>query len=578
VARVGRGELRALASLAALTLAAALVRVLLWRALPLQGAPPDDGFARAAGVVHVHTTLSDGGGAPDEVIRAAHASGLAFLGLTDHNNLDAKPFEGYRDGVLVLVGAELSTPAGHLLGIGLDRDPAFRWNGDAQDAVDDVLHLGGVPVAAHPFSARAELRWRAFDLQGPWGLELVNSDSDARRAGPRLLLTATSYRLNADYALLAASAPMDEALSRWDELLAQRDVVGLAGADAHSRLALARGLTLRFPAYDAVFRQAKNHLLLERPLTGDAAADRAAVLEALRRGRFYVGRDALADASDFSFTVRDAHGRRYTMGDSVEPGDGLQAIVRGRVPDGTRIALLRDGKPLAEGSESLEAALPGPGVYRVEAHVDGWSMPWIVTNPIYVFDATARAARAARSSWPPPAPAVHESRPLAAFGAPPAFAPEHDPRSDMDAAATAPGAGPDGRDGLKLAFRLAAPTAAEPFTWCALVDRAPRDLSGWSGLRFRLKGDGEYRLWVQLRDRNPASTDEGLEWWMASARTSPEWTDVLVPFARLRTLNPKSDGHVDPNETRVIVFVLDPATVKPGTKGTIWISDVGVYR
>jgi hypothetical protein len=110
------------------------------------------------------------------------------------------------------------------------------------------------------------------------------------------------------------------------------------------------------------------------------------------------------------------------------------------------------------------------------------------------------------------------------------------------------------------------------------VDRAARDLSGWSGLRFRLKADGEYRLWVQLRDTNPASADEGLEWWMASARTSHEWAEVLVPFSRLRTLNPKSDGHVDPNQTRAIVFVLDPATVKPGTKGTIWMADVGVYR
>ncbi len=577
MARVGRGELRAIASLAALTLAAALVRVALWRPLPLLGESPEDGFVRVPGVVHVHTTLSDGGGTPDEVIRAARASGLAFLGLTDHNNLDAKPFEGYRDGVLVLVGAELSTPAGHLLGIGLDHDPAFRWSGDAEGAVDDVLHLGGVPFAAHPFSARAELRWHAFDLPGPWGLELLNSDSDARRAGPRLLLTATSYRLNPDYALLAASAPMDEALSRWDELLAERDVVGLAGADAHGRLALARGLTLRFPAYDAVFRQAQNHLLLERPLAGDAAADRAVVLDALRRGRFYVGRDALADASGFSFTVRDASGRRYTMGDTVEPGEGLRAAAAGRVPDGTRVVLLRDGKPLAEGNERVEAALPGPGVYRVEARIHGWPMPWIVTNPIYVFDAAAREARAARAAWPPPAPVVHETRPLASFGGPPAFAPEHDTHSEMDAGVAAPKLG-HGADGLKLAFRLAAPTAAEPFTWCALVDRGARDLSGWSGLRFRLKGDGEYRLWVQLRDRNPPSSDEGLEWWMASERTSPEWREVLVPFARLRTLNPKSDGHVDPNETRAIVFVVDPATVKPGTKGTIWISDVGVYR
>ena len=147
----------------------------------------------------------------------------------------------------------------------------------------------------------------------------------------------------------------------------------------------------------------------------------------------------------------------------------------------------------------------------------------------------------------------------------------------MNAPVEAKGAGPEGKDCLQLAFRLAAPTATEPFTWCALVNRQTRDLGGWSGLRFRVRADGEYRLWVQLRDRNPASADEGLEWWMASARTSLEWSEIQLPFSRLRTLNPRSDGHVDPDDTRAIVFVLDPATVKPGTHGTIWIADLGVY-
>ena len=50
-------------------------------------------------------SLSDGGGTADEVIAAARAAGLGFVVISDHNNLDAKPLEGYRDGVLVLVGA-----------------------------------------------------------------------------------------------------------------------------------------------------------------------------------------------------------------------------------------------------------------------------------------------------------------------------------------------------------------------------------------------------------------------------------------------------------------------------------------
>ena len=138
-------------------------------------------------------------------------------------------------------------------------------------------------------------------------------------------------------------------------------------------------------------------------------------------------------------------------------------------------------------------------------------------------------------------------------------------------------AGPGGAEAFKLAFHLA-PPGPERFTWCALVNREARDLSGWSGLRFRMRADGEYRLWIQLRDPNPASADDGLEWWMASARTSTEWSEVQLPFGRFRTLNPKSDGRLDKDATRAVVFMLDHASVKPGTQGRIWFADVGVYR
>ena len=204
------------------------------------------------------------------MIAAARTAGLAFVAITDHNNLDAKPLEGYRDGVLVLVGSELSTPAGHVLGLGLDRDPPFRFNGDALDAMQDVERLGGTAFAAHPFSARADLRFTAWDTPGPWGIELLNGDSEWRRAGPRLLPVLLLYRLNPGYALLRGTSTPDEALARWDEMLKQRDVVGLAGADAHSRLPLTRRRSLRFPSYEALFSLFRLHVVLDRPLSGDA--------------------------------------------------------------------------------------------------------------------------------------------------------------------------------------------------------------------------------------------------------------------------------------------------------------------
>ncbi|HSD66384.1 MAG TPA: CehA/McbA family metallohydrolase [Vicinamibacteria bacterium] len=565
--------------LAALVVCGAwLLRVALWRPLALVGEAPADGYARVAGVVHVHTTLSDGGGTPEEVIRAARAAGLGFLGITDHNNLDAKPLEGYRDGVLVLVGSELSTPAGHVLGLGLDRDPPFRFNGDGLDGLEDVRDLGGVPFAAHPFSARADLRWSGWGLPGPWGMELLNGDSDARGAGPRLLLSVGLYLLNPDYALLQGLDTPREALGRWDEMLARRDVAGLAGSDAHSRLPIGKTRSIRFPSYEALFAQSRNHLLLDRPLTGEAGADRAAVLDALGRGRFYIGLDALAPAADFRFTLEGGAGERWTMGDHVSPGERLRARVGGRVPRGTRIVLLRDGREAAEAPEALDVALPGPGVYRVEARVPGWPVPWVVTNPVYVHDEKEREARARAAAWAGPPPPPREVHPLASLDGSPEFRPEFDPSSWMDADVRRPDEGPEGAEALKLAFRLAAPTASQPFTWCALVNRQPRDLSGYAGLRFLIRADGEYGLWVQVRDANPASADEGLEWWLAAARTSPEWREVRLPFARFRTINRKTDGRLDPGETRALVFVLDGASVKAGTSGTIWIADVGVYR
>src|SRR6185295_3982330 len=194
-------------------------------------------------------------------------------------------------------------------------------------------------------------------------------------------------------------------------MLARRDVVVIAGADAHSRLPITRKRSVRFPSYESLFTLVRTHVLLDQALGGDSARDSAAVLDALRHGRSYLGVDALAPAGAFSFTVHDpASGRQWTMGESVTSASGLLARAGGRMPRGTRIVLLRDGRPVRESADRLEEPLPGPGVYRVEARVAGWPVPWILTNPIAVFDDAERRERERRAAWPaapsPPAPAV----------------------------------------------------------------------------------------------------------------------------------------------------------------------------
>lgn len=547
------------------------VRTALWRPYAVAGEAPAG--PRAVGAVHVHTTLSDGGGTPEEVVRAARAAGLQFVVLTDHNNLDAKPFEGYRDGVLVIVGTEISTTAGHLLGLGIP-DPVYRFSGDAQDALDDVRSLGGSAYAAHPLSPREDFRWTGWDLPGPWGIELVNGDSQWRAAGwGRLLRTAALYRLNARYALLGSVTLPRETLARWDALLAQRHVTGIAGADAHNRVALSKRFAPRFPSYESVFALARNHVLLDAPLSGDAAADTRAILDALRRGRAYVGLDALADASGFSFQASTGAG----MGQTVAPSPAPSLRAGGRMPAGTRVVILRDGKPLAEGVGPVEVEAAAPGVYRAEAYVPGWDVPWVLTNPIEVFDAPAAAARQTRAAWPSPPPVPTAVETIDAFEGRTAFEPGFDTSSTQNKDVIDPQGGADGKGAARIAFALGVPTDGHPDVFNALVDRTPRDLTGSTGLVISLKADGVYRIWIQVRDANPASKDEQTEWWFASLRTSTEWQRVAVPFARLRSINPATDGKLDLDQVKALVFVLDKGSVKPGTKGTIWLDGLGTY-
>ena len=552
------------------------IRVARWRPYDVNGALPQDGLFRAAGVVHVHTTFSDGGAAPEEVIRAARSEGLRFLVITDHNNLKAKPLEGYHDGLLVLVGVEISTEAGHLLGLGLERDPVFRFSQDARDGLDDIRHLGGFAFAAHPLSPREDLAWTGWELPGAWGLELINGDSEWRRAGARALLTAGLYSLNHRYALLKSLGHPDLALSRWDALLAQRNTPGLAGTDAHGRLPVTEDFILRFPSYESLFSVVRNHVLLHEPLQGEVGRDRSLIVDALRAGRSYIGLDALAPAGGFSFTA-ESRGRRWTMGESVPISPELVLRAGGRVPRGAKIRLLRDGRVEQEAAERIEVKVQQPGVYRIEVRLPGWDVPWILTNPIYMFDEATQTKRAARAAWPePPEPPV-SAQLIDRFEGTTTLQPGHDPTSNVAADILDPAAGPDGSGAARLSFRMGDPTRPHPSPYCALVSWEHRDLSGHRGLVLAIKADGEYRVWVQVRDENPASQTEDTEWWFTSVRTSTEWQKVSLPFSAFRTVNPKTDRRLDLDRVRALVFVLDRGSVKVGTEGTIWIDDLGVY-
>jgi hypothetical protein len=552
-------------------------RAALWRPLALTGPSPSDGFTRIRGVIHVHTTLSDGGGTPEEVIQAAQAEGLDFLVITDHNHLNAKPFEGYHGSLLVLVGVEISTITGYVLGLGIP-DPAYRFSGSATDAFNDIRDLGGLAFASHPTSPREEFSWRGWDMPGDWGLEVFNLDCQWRAANKaRLLRAAALYSVNSRYALLGMMKRPDYVLGNWDALLEKRHVPAIAASDAHSRIKLTAKKALRLPSYETLFAIAQNHVMLERRLTGDAASDGAAVLAAIAMGRNYIGLDALVLVDGFYYeAVVDE--RRWAMGETVPAALRPRLRAGGRLPQGARLVLLRNGHQLAESVADLEVQTSAPGAYRIEVYAPGWPTPcWILSNPIYIFDPTETAARIRRAR-PPAEPALPSAtRILDDFEGGTVFRPEFDRSSfmssDMLDAASPWRGGSAGR----MSFRLGDGDAGRYNASCALVSRAKRDLKGASGLVFALRGDDNYRIHVQLRDENPAARDDGAETWFASAKTSRDWRRVAIPFSVFRSTDPNTDGRLDLDRVRLLAFVIDKGADKVGVGGTIWFDDVGIY-
>src|ERR1035437_9637406 len=104
--------------------------------------------------LHIHPS-GDGVSAktPTAVYAALRASGLQVAVLTDHNRIDVarEVVTRARDEgipIVLLVGEEITTREGHLLGVGLTaRVPAGLSLADAVAAVHDQ---GGIAVVAHP--------------------------------------------------------------------------------------------------------------------------------------------------------------------------------------------------------------------------------------------------------------------------------------------------------------------------------------------------------------------------------------------------------------------------------------------
>lgn len=182
--------------------------------------------------LHVHTGASpDGRGSVVEVLDAAEASGLDVLAVTDHDNLgpsrDVVAAAADRD-LLALPGVEVTSQAGHVLGIGVEETVEPHLS--IEETVAAIRDAGGVAVIPHPFQKR---RHGVGGVEDCDGVETFNSR----------LITGRGNR-------------------RADAFAEEHGLPKLAGSDAHTPAMVARAYT---------------EIAAER--------ERAAVLDAIRDGR-----------------------------------------------------------------------------------------------------------------------------------------------------------------------------------------------------------------------------------------------------------------------------------------------------
>ena len=358
-----------------------------------------------AGVLHIHSTYSDGIGTVSEIAKAANDAGLDFCVLCDHSNLQARTDQqdGWRGRTLMLVGTEITTDTGHLLALNVPTNfvPA---SGNAREAQAAILASGGVGFVALPCDLKDH--WRNFEARLPGiGLEVFNLSAIARTKInlPALILIWLRYQSSRrDRAFhLVAARPARE-MRLWDQLTMPSapteratPIVGIASLDAHAVMRFG-GRDYPYPTYEEIFRTLRTHIVTRQPLTHqNAETDSAQIYTALREGRCYLAYDNYADPTGFVFEAVpcEAEALPVTQGEEALLPDHQWRFIVQAPRTRSLVRLYRNGRLVAAARGGrLEYQATLPGVYRAEVYLY-WkrigslclgARPWIFSNPIYV--------------------------------------------------------------------------------------------------------------------------------------------------------------------------------------------------
>ena len=536
------------------------------------------------GAVHVHSRISDGAAGIEEIMAAAAEAGVDFLLLSDHNPLgpQERPRSGWYGDVLLIVAEEITTERGHLLALQVPSH-RYRFGPTVRQALADIDDEGGWALVAHPDHSRQA--W-VGGWGGTQGLEVVSLSSAWSRTTALLgAATIASAVVNRDYAatrLLRGGWP---ALSLWDSLtelstrpvIVSRPRVAVGAADAHGPL------LGPLPSYTTTLGVLSTLVWIDEPAGGPirsrAESVESKLLAALHAGYAAVEITAFGDGRSFVFTARSPS-TVAKPGELVGWEDGPWTMNVGfeSVAD-TEIVVLRNGRRIAQvAATSIDIELDEPGTYRVEVYRgaamdDGESaLPWIVSNPIYVWPAEARtAARLFRAPLPPVPPPARNLLARAGFVA-----------NDRGVAFNI--VEPRGTE-VSWSFSLYADSDPEAFA--AMVWR-PGEAMDWSvedGLIVEIRAEHPMRADLELQT---LAADGSVESWVYSVKAGPDKEAVAIPWSGFRRSGPEGlssgvmaeAGHpsaADMRRVESVAFLVTPLLLAQGSSATLSLRALALY-
>jgi hypothetical protein len=369
------------------------------------------------GALHAHTYWShDSRGVLEEILPAAKDAKLDFVFFSDHKRhaLDSFPrsIRGIYEGILFEPGTE-----SNLLMVNPLRETVLDWNKPQDTLIWEVVENGGLVLYLH---TEMDHDWSNPHYQG---MEIYNIHTDLldeKGIFPFLLNSIVNGRKFKHWTYREIFDEQTDILTLWDSLNQHRKIVGYGAPDVHNNQSI-RARYLEDGTVEWVGSNAKTigivepgwkeKLLLGEPdmagwafkweldtyyhsfkyvqthIFTDELSSRS-IKEGLEQGRAFVSFENLLEAKGFQFFGLAKDGTLSgIMGDSISVADVAQ--IRAISPYPVDFELIKNGKIIdsAEKSYTFDYQITEHGNYRIVCRIrlNGKSVPWLYTNPIYLY-------------------------------------------------------------------------------------------------------------------------------------------------------------------------------------------------